>query len=478
MHWIFTCTLLLLLNLFEASGKYVYIKEPKTWSAAQQYCQQEYAGLAPVSNQQDIVKMMELVNGNFIPSWIGMEDNDIEVEQLKIWGGGKMLFPTPGESTSLQGANSSPTTDYYVGLQTTAPFFCYKPVVVRKKKSWEDSWSYCKEHHNMLASVTSVAEMQLIQKELSKVPTTERVWIGLHFFPGDEWLWVDSQPLDYEVWGSGKKPQCPKVNTECAALQVTKQNISSFISNSVGSGDTSGNSGSNPGNPGNTSGNTGGNPGNSGGNPGNSGSNPGNSGGNPGNSGSNPGNSGSNPGNSGGNPGNSGSNPGNSGRNPGNSGGNPGNSGSNPGNSGSNPGNSGSNPGNSGGNPGNSGSNPGNSGGNPGNSGGNPGNSGGNPGNSGGNPGNSGSNPDNSGGNPGNSGSNPGNSGGNPGNSGGNPGNSGGNPGNSGGNPGNSGGNPGNSGGNPGNSGGNPGNSGGNPGNSGGNPGNSGGNPW
>uniref|UniRef100_A0A3Q2CX09 C-type lectin domain-containing protein n=1 Tax=Cyprinodon variegatus TaxID=28743 RepID=A0A3Q2CX09_CYPVA len=139
-------------------------------------------------------------------------------KQLKIWGGGKMLFPTPGESTSLQGANSSPTTDYYVGLQTTAPFFCYKPVVVRKKKSWEDSWSYCKEHHNMLASVTSVAEMQLIQKELSKVPTTERVWIGLHFFPGDGWLWVDSQPLDYEVWGSGKKPQCPKVNTECLHL--------------------------------------------------------------------------------------------------------------------------------------------------------------------------------------------------------------------------------------------------------------------
>lgn len=228
MQHIFTCNLLLL-YLFGASGKYryAYIKERKTWHEAQQYCQQEYAGLAPISNKQDILKMMKLVNRKYMPSWIRRQPSDKTEEHWMFWGGGRISVLLPAQDKPVQDKNSSSITNYfYMGLPKKAPFFCYKPVVVRKRKSWEEAWSYCKEKHNMLASVASVVEMKLIQKELSKFQTTKRVWIGLHFFPGDGWLWVDKQFLSYEIWGSKGKQQCPKVHMDCAALNVSRSDTS------------------------------------------------------------------------------------------------------------------------------------------------------------------------------------------------------------------------------------------------------------
>lgn len=164
-----------------------------------------------------------------------------------------VLFPAQNESTSVMGNNSMSTINIYEGLQKRHPFFCNKPVLVMEKKSWEDAWSYCREHHTILASVVSEAEMHLIKNEMSILPTTEQVWIGLHFFPGDGWLWVDNQPLDKEIWGSGGKPQCPKVNRECAilktsysgrALRETRSTSSDSESISAQSGSTSTESGS------------------------------------------------------------------------------------------------------------------------------------------------------------------------------------------------------------------------------------------
>ncbi len=98
-------------------------------------------------------------------------------------------------------------------------FFCYNVFVVKEKKTWEEALEHCREHHSDLASVSSETEMLLIRKELDKENTTDKVWIGLHFFPG-RWLWVDGQPLSYEAWGGDIKPECPEVKLECAALQV------------------------------------------------------------------------------------------------------------------------------------------------------------------------------------------------------------------------------------------------------------------
>uniref|UniRef100_A0A672GBX2 C-type lectin domain-containing protein n=1 Tax=Salarias fasciatus TaxID=181472 RepID=A0A672GBX2_SALFA len=97
------------------------------------------------------------------------------------------------------------------------PFFCYRAIVVREKKTWEEALDHCRKHHRDLASVASDTEMLLIQGELRKSCTTERVWIGLHFLP-DRWLWVDRQPLGYRAWGSKETEACPA--GRCAAIQL------------------------------------------------------------------------------------------------------------------------------------------------------------------------------------------------------------------------------------------------------------------
>uniref|UniRef100_A0A4W6F5P9 C-type lectin domain-containing protein n=1 Tax=Lates calcarifer TaxID=8187 RepID=A0A4W6F5P9_LATCA len=97
------------------------------------------------------------------------------------------------------------------------PFLCYRVVVVRERKTWEEALDYCREHHHNLASVASDTEMLLIQKELGKNINTEPVWIGLHFFPA-HWLWVDRRPLVYEAWAQQSKPDCPEVKLQCAWL--------------------------------------------------------------------------------------------------------------------------------------------------------------------------------------------------------------------------------------------------------------------
>uniref|UniRef100_A0A3P9CAQ6 C-type lectin domain-containing protein n=1 Tax=Maylandia zebra TaxID=106582 RepID=A0A3P9CAQ6_9CICH len=103
----------------------------------------------------------------------------------------------------------------------TRPFFCYRAIVVKQEKTWEEALEYCRKHHEDLASVASETEMLLIQKELSKHNTKEVVWIGLRFL-SEDWLWVDREMMDYEAWSQGGKPLCPSTKTKCGALQVTR----------------------------------------------------------------------------------------------------------------------------------------------------------------------------------------------------------------------------------------------------------------
>uniref|UniRef100_A0A3P8P7T8 C-type lectin domain-containing protein n=1 Tax=Astatotilapia calliptera TaxID=8154 RepID=A0A3P8P7T8_ASTCA len=109
--------------------------------------------------------------------------------------------------------------DAYPG--NTRPFFCYRAIVVKQEKTWEEALEYCRKHHEDLASVASETEMLLIQKELSKHNTKEVVWIGLRFL-SEDWLWVDREMMDYEAWSQGGKPLCPSTKTKCGALQVTR----------------------------------------------------------------------------------------------------------------------------------------------------------------------------------------------------------------------------------------------------------------
>ncbi|KAL3999750.1 trinucleotide repeat-containing protein [Sarotherodon galilaeus] len=228
--------ILFLLSLSGTFSKYIYIKDQKTWNDAQNYCRERYTDLAPVSNKQDLNRLQKMINPPDLV-WVGLQ----RISSTKNWtwsGGGPLEVgwangqPDNGNSDTNGYINDKGLSDGKASDKWA--FFCYRAIVVKEKKTWEEALEYCRKTYSDLASVASVTEMLLIQRELKKQNTTGPFWIGLHFFFKD-WLWVDGQELRYASWGQGVKPTCPEVQSaECAALQAMKWLTSDTTSASSG----------------------------------------------------------------------------------------------------------------------------------------------------------------------------------------------------------------------------------------------------
>ncbi|XP_037545805.1 snaclec alboaggregin-B subunit alpha-like [Nematolebias whitei] len=94
-------------------------------------------------------------------------------------------------------------------------------MVVQKEKTWEEALKYCTSNQGNLSSLLSETENLLATKEIQQTSITGRVWIGLRYL-GDEWLWVNGDPLEYwkKKLGGEEYLQCP-LKRRCGAL--TKQ---------------------------------------------------------------------------------------------------------------------------------------------------------------------------------------------------------------------------------------------------------------
>lgn len=199
-----------------------------TWHKAQKFCRERHTDLAPVSNKIDNRRLKEKQTES---SWIGLYRNTTHRDKW-MWSGG-------GETSVLFWAYDQPEQkhgeDYVMlfgnGWHDACPyskttFFCYNPIVVRKKKTWEEAMGYCRKHHRDLASLLSETEMMLINKELLKTQSTESFWIGLHFFSG-KWLWIDGETSSYKAWGQSGEPRCPNSMQVCAALRMKDPDMAS-----------------------------------------------------------------------------------------------------------------------------------------------------------------------------------------------------------------------------------------------------------
>ncbi|KAK5847900.1 hypothetical protein PBY51_016992 [Eleginops maclovinus] len=215
---------LLLLSLSATLCKYVYIQQQKTWNEALDYCRQFHTDLAPVSSNHDNNRLMKLANYSSDFKWIGLKRDPINAGKW-TWSGGAAVskfFWAQGQPDHVSQTHGLISNYQWhdIAADKKLYFFCYRVVVVRERKTWQEALEYCREHHRDLASITSDTEMLLIQRELQKHGSTERVWTGLRFFPGG-WLWVDKKKLSYQAWGQEGQPECPEVKLHCAALQGT-----------------------------------------------------------------------------------------------------------------------------------------------------------------------------------------------------------------------------------------------------------------
>lgn len=224
MEKTFSCTLLLLI-WSTISSKYVYIEDKLTWHNAQKFCREHHTDLAHVSNSNDNKRLKEK---RIESSWIGLYRDSTHRDKWMWSGGGEASVFFWAFDQPEQKDKEDHVMFFEDGWHDACPkdkttFFCYNPIVVRKKKTWEEAMGYCRQHHGDLASLLSETEMMLISKELLKTPSTESLWIGLHFFSG-KWLWVDGETTSYKAWGQGGVPRCPDSKQVCAALQMKGTN--------------------------------------------------------------------------------------------------------------------------------------------------------------------------------------------------------------------------------------------------------------
>uniref|UniRef100_A0A3P8RVT4 C-type lectin domain-containing protein n=1 Tax=Amphiprion percula TaxID=161767 RepID=A0A3P8RVT4_AMPPE len=96
-------------------------------------------------------------------------------------------------------------TGHIIHLINTGPFAWLKASCLKEyhftQLTWSEAQSYCRQHHNDLASIRSEEEKSTIQSTLTAT-RLQKVWIGLY---RDPWaFWSDNSTSTFTNWGTGQ----------------------------------------------------------------------------------------------------------------------------------------------------------------------------------------------------------------------------------------------------------------------------------
>lgn len=198
--------------------EYKYFPMSMTWTDAQKYCKQNYRGLAVITTEEEVQRMLN-TGGNLTLNWIGMYRSMVN-PAIWLWEDGKQstFFRWKiGEPNNLNGNENCVHTQPYGWNDRFCgehfPFYCYRILVlVNEKKTWEEADSYCRMNYIGLVSLVSETQIQLFELE-SNQTQTDKVWIGLRFLNG-KWLSVSTEPLGTQPVSL---PSCPVTPYRCGA---------------------------------------------------------------------------------------------------------------------------------------------------------------------------------------------------------------------------------------------------------------------
>lgn len=94
----------------------------------------------------------------------------------------------------MKGSNQPTLTDciYFSTTDNT--------ILIKEKKTWEESLTFCRKQYNDLVSITSSAEQKWMQYK-SKNATSDYLWLGLRYTCAlDVWFWVSNEVVHYSNW--------------------------------------------------------------------------------------------------------------------------------------------------------------------------------------------------------------------------------------------------------------------------------------
>ncbi|XP_032427177.1 C-type mannose receptor 2-like [Xiphophorus hellerii] len=194
--------------------QYHYINENKTWTEAQQYCRENHADLATVTNMKDMKRLINISAGDQSEAWIGLND---QTNGIRTW-----FWSLPGVEFNESETNWSPgEPNDYRGMQNCGIlwnylkwddiscnenlyFLCYndsnsskKFHLIRENKNWTEAQSYCRENHTDLISGTKQLQDEEVKKETSSVGRYTYIFTGLF---RDTWRWSDGSSFSFRHW--------------------------------------------------------------------------------------------------------------------------------------------------------------------------------------------------------------------------------------------------------------------------------------
>ncbi|KAI5094294.1 secretory phospholipase A2 receptor-like isoform X1, partial [Silurus meridionalis] len=212
------------------SRKYYLVKQGKTWSEAQAYCQTEHTDLATIQSDNDLAQLQnEAQTQKFNSSaWIGLY-NDIDSWR---WSYGNeplrsLTFWYPGQPNNLYGNQECAVSDMdgWNDRDCTEeyPFVCFdgskngtdRYIYISNEMAWHDAQAYCRKYYTDLASDRDEIENSIILG-LQSYST----WIGLF---RESWKWTDKKTFSTINWMSGepyiylKDENCGYINNNEAA---------------------------------------------------------------------------------------------------------------------------------------------------------------------------------------------------------------------------------------------------------------------
>uniref|UniRef100_A0A4W6G4N5 C-type lectin domain-containing protein n=1 Tax=Lates calcarifer TaxID=8187 RepID=A0A4W6G4N5_LATCA len=240
IYFLWSVTDLFLLYLFLNScsryplRKYYYIDLKMTWTAAQQYCRENYTDLATIESMDDI----NMLNPDFYYSsaWIGLRDNPESWKGTVSSNANSWRWSASGETskTGYQAWNANEPNN--VGgretctamrtngkwndaqCETQLSFICYtgkkKICFIPTFQTWDSALKYCRQQHADLAMIEGSAENTQV---FSVIPVDtlpiKQAWIGLYRLP---WTWSDMSQSTFRNW-LPRVPDNYGLNQFCAA---------------------------------------------------------------------------------------------------------------------------------------------------------------------------------------------------------------------------------------------------------------------